>query len=713
MKTILILLIYCLTISLLGASETEYWPDNPYWQNYAKKYSLSDNNLLLYQVRSDRNGRIQVLSNQGLLTVSEGKLVTEKLHRPLTEMLIQAIEIFKDQFVYLTDGAVVSNAWAGRYFIETQLTDAKYFAIGDDFQVLVASPKKIRHFLQKATDFPGIDSLISIAYSPERKHFLLLARNALWELETGKKPRRILEGENFTCFSPLKNSSDLLIGTRNGYWKINGQNFQKDQLIQKLPWTDITCICEINDKIWFGTTQGAFCPNDAGKFDYYASKRWLMDDQVVDIAPGPASSVLILTKTGLSQIHFKQMTLADKALHFDELTRLRHVRYGFNSKLALTRSGDLASGYLTDQDNDGLWTTMYLAGELFRYGVTKSDLALQNGYEAFEALERLYTINHLEGFPSRSFERRGYAEADKERWQKAGDKHWDWKATISSDEIVGHYFGLSLFAEIVPDADWRQRAIHLMDECMAHIVRHNWYLIDYDGKPTLWGRWNPEYVNQFPRAVGDRRLNSVEIIAFLQTAFHFTQKPLYKEKAYELMHQHGYLDNIMIPIGEIGFVSGQDLSTDWNHSDDELAFLSYWNLYRYAFHDSLKEKFRQTIESHWKLELPEKNPLWSFIAFSAGIQPIDLKEAIWSLQQMPLDFIGWNMKNSHRKDLTFLPENFRRQTTSEVLPPDERPMSKFNNNAFDIDGGEDGRREYSGDIYSLPYWMGRYLGLIK
>ncbi|MBN2093000.1 hypothetical protein JW964_25480 [candidate division KSB1 bacterium] len=713
MKSLLLIPIFYLTVSLLPASENEYWPDTPFWQDYAEKYRCTEKDISLQQVRADRNGRIQVLSDRGLLTINEGKLVPENLHRPLTDMKIQAIDTYQDQFVYLTDGAVMSNAWAGRYFIESQLADANYFAIGEDFQILVASPKKIRAVSQKMIDSAGIDSLIYITYSREKKHFLLLSRNALWILETDKKPHRILEGENFTSLCLASNNSDMLIGTTNGYWKVNSQNFQKEKLIQKLPWTDINCIREINGKIWFGSTYGAFCENKDNKFDYYATKRWLLDDDVVDIAAGPDSSVLILTKTGLSQIHFKRITLADKAIHFDRLTRQRHVRYGFNSRLSLERPGDLTSGYLTDQDNDGLWTTMYLAGELFRYAVTKADAALQNCYEAFEAMERLYTINPIEGFPSRSFERRGYAEADIHRWQKATDKHWDWKATTSSDEIVGHYFGLSLFAEIIPDAEWRKRAITLMDECMAHIVRNNWYLIDYDGKPTQWGRWNPEYVNQFPRAVGDRRLNSVEIIAFLQTAHHFTQKLLYKEKAYQLMHQYGYLENIMIPVSEIGFVPGQDLSTDWNHSDDELAFLSYWNLYRYAFHDSLKEKYRQAIEGHWKLELPEKNPLWTFIAYSVGIQPVDLKEAIWSLQQMPLDFIGWDIKNSHRQDLAFLDENFRRQMISDVLPPDERPMSKFNNNAFDIDGGEGGLREYSGDIFLLPYWMGRYLGLIK
>jgi hypothetical protein len=379
----------------------------------------------------------------------------------------------------------------------------------------------------------------------------------------------------------------------------------------------------------------------------------------------------------------------------------------------MTVPGDLSTGTLVDQDNDGLWTAMYLAGELFRYAVTGSDAALRNCYESFEAMERLSEITGIEGFPARSFERAGYQVADKSRWHVTADGKWAWKGTTSSDEIVGHFFVYAIFAEVAPDEAWRQRAVTLIDAIMDHIVRHNWYLVDDDGKPTQWGRWHPEYVNHFPRQVGDRRLNSVEIIAFLQTAYHFTGKDLYREKAFELMEQHGYLDNILIPIRELGRVPGIDLTTEWNHSDDELAFLSYWNLYRYAFTPELRDKYRQTIRNHWEIERPEKNPLWDFIYAMTGADDFDLDESIWTLQQFPLDTISWTVRNSQRQDLEPLPANFREQSTKTVLPPDERPVSKYNGNAFRLDGGNGGHEEFSGDIYLLPYWMGRYLGIIR
>ena len=96
-----------------------------------------------------------------------------------------------------------------------------------------------------------------------------------------------------------------------------------------------------------------------------------------------------------------------------------------------------------------------------------------------------------------------------------------------------------------------------------------------------------------------------------------------------------------------------------------------------------------------------------------GAAEFDLQESIWSLKEFPLDMISWSIQNSHRKDIEMLKSNFRDQTTNEVLPPDERPMSKYNGNAFRLDGGSGGNREYSGDIYLLPYWLGRYLNLIK
>jgi len=704
----------------LAQNADGFYQDVPFWQDSAEKFVLSEelSGRQLWQVRSDRNGNVQVLSEAGLILPHQGKLVPSHLYRPLTDMKIAAMEEYQNEFVYLTDKAVLSNAWAGTFYVIANLLEPKLFALGKDFSVLVSGSNGLAYISQGKSVWRGKtpqSPVLQLLFDDSQNRFLVLTQNQLASFSPDMQQLVMqLEGKDLTCMGLTDNANTLVIGTKDGYLKLNSKSYARQADIEtKLPCPELTVVKEIDGKIWFGSKRGAFAQRSDVGFDYYSSQRWLVDDEVVDIAKGPAGSVLILTRKGLSRINFQQMTLAQKAAHFDKMVRQRHIRYGLNCDFALAQAGNLASGTVVDSDNDGLWTSMYLAGELFRFAVTKSEEARQNCIESFTAMERLDYINPLLGFPSRTFERRGYKMSDTTRWRPTEDRLWDWKATTSSDEIVGHFFVYSLFAELIDDDSWRNRAVTLMDGVMDHIVRNNWYLIDYDGKPTQWGRWHPEYVNQFPKQVGDRRLNSVEIIAFLQTAYHFTGKEVYKKKAYELMNKHGYLDNIMIPITEIGHVAGIDLSTDWNHSDDELAFLSYWNLYRYAFSEELKDKYRQTIYGHWQLERPEKNPLWNFIYAMTGAKEFDLDESIWSLQQMPMDLITWPVHNSHRKDLTFLPANFRNQTITAVLPPDERPVSKYNNNAFDLNAGDNGRSEQSGDIYTLPYWMGRYLGLIK
>jgi hypothetical protein len=696
-----------------------FYIDRPFLQDYAEKIPLSPElaDTKLSTVCSDRNGRILVLSNKGLLQIHNGKLTLYRQHRPLLDMQIINMDIYRDQFVYLTDKVVLSNAWAGKLYVPHKMAEVDLFAIGSSFDFLIAG-KNTLAYIEKAKNIEKIKTdqkhIKQLLFDRKRNQFLILSDNQLYCLSPEKEVKKVFEGNNLNCIELANNNTILLVGSQDGYIELDANTFEKrSALKKKLPCANIRCIKQIDEKVWFGTSRGAFALHSDGQIDYYASKRWLVDDMVIDLAKGPNKSVLVLSPEGLNIIHFEMTTLRQKAKHFDNLTRTRHVRYGLNSALHLSKPGDLSTGTLVDQDNDGLWTSMYLAGELFRYAVTKSEDVLQNCYEAFEAMERLTDVNPLEGFPSRSFERTGYKLADRDRWRPAEDKIWDWKATTSSDEIVGHYFVYSIFAEVIPDKKWRNRSIRLMKIIMDHIIRNDWYLIDYDGKPTLWGKWNPDYVNQFPKQVGDRRLNSIEIISFLQTTFHFTGNEIYKARAYELMEKHGYLDNIMIPISNIGRVPGIDLTTEWNHSDDELAFLSYWNLYRYAFTDELREKYRRAIREHWEIERPEKHPLWNLIYAMTGADKFDLDETIWFLKEFPLDMIGWSVQNSHRKDLKFLEPNFRNQTISNVLPPDERPMSKYNGNHFRLDGGEGGRREYSGDIYLLPYWLGRYFNKIR
>ena len=618
------------------------YQDKPFIQEYSVKYYHSAQGNALRSVRADRNGVVKVLSDQGLVKPFDGqflypgKVVPETHYRFIKDKKLVAMDSYQQQFVFLSDKAVFSDAWAGSLYQEHSLPGAKLFAGGDNFQFLVSDGKKLVLLDKSAVIWRGDfgDELLQIRYQPASRQFWLLGKSGLYNFSSdSKKLSKVLAGTTFTSFD-VAGASSVIIGTTNGYIDWSPVT-QKSTMHTKVPATGITAVEVIGGKTWFGTTEGAFATRPDGKYDYYYGERWLPGNAVVDISKGKGNSVLLLTTNGMAELVFKSMTLHDKAVHYDQQVRLRHIRNGFNATLSHMQDGNLATGYLSDSDNDGLWTSMYLAGEIFRYKVTKDPEALQNCRESLDAMERLFTINPVAGFPSRSFERRGYIDqlSDPERWQHAPNPEWDWKATTSSDEVIGHIFAYGAMAELIEDAELKKRAIALIDTVMGHIVANDMYLIDYDGKPTLWGKWNPAYVNNFPTNVGDRKLNSSNIVAMLQTAYHFTRKEKYKKKAFELMQQHGYFENLMRPMKQIGMAPDEAddyskmLSEGWNHSDDEMYFVGYWGLYRYAFNDTLKSAYKRAIIDHWQAERPEKEGAWNIFTALTGAKQFDLPEA--------------------------------------------------------------------------------------
>ncbi|SHF22893.1 hypothetical protein SAMN05444274_104109 [Mariniphaga anaerophila] len=717
--------------AMAGDKGKPVYNDAPFLQDYSIKYYFTQPGVSLEKVAADRNGKIQVLSSKGLLHphsgafLYPGTLEKDGTYRPLADKNIVDLASYKQQLVYLDEEAVLSNAWAGIPFLKHGLSNAKLFAGGEDFTFLVAAGRDLKLLKGDEQIWKGkaAGPVLELKYAASTGKFWVLTANSLQTFSSKEmKLQTVFEGSDFTSFDVVAFGTKSIIGTSAGYIELsNLAGTQIGEMRSNLPVPDISIVKEVNGNVWFGSPEGVFMQRVDGKFNYYYGQRWLPGNQVIDIACGPDNSVLVLTQKGLGQICFKEVTLLNKAMYFEEQVRLRHIRNGFNATLNGMKSGDLSTGFLADSDNDGLWTSMYLGSQVFRYAVTKSEEALQNCIESLDAMERLYTINPVPGFPSRSFERSGYIEilSDPDRWQHSDDPEWDWKATTSSDEAIGHVFVFGAIAELIDVEPVRTKAVRLLDELMQHIVDNDFYMIDYDGKPTTWGRWNPEYVNGFPVSVGDRKLNSSNIVAMLQTAYHFTRKEVYKEKAYELMYKHGYLENLMRPMEIVGTApEGADdwakmLSSAWNHSDDEMYFLGYWGLYRYALNDSLKAMFKESIIDHWEYERPEKDGLWNLFT-GMVTDDFDLDEAVWYLQEYPMDLINWTVKNSHRKDVQLIPENFRKQSVEEVLPPDELPIRRHNANRFGLDGGSDGRSENSaGDIWLLPYWLGRYLEVIE
>ncbi|HQR33273.1 MAG TPA: hypothetical protein PLK30_11070, partial [Blastocatellia bacterium] len=450
----------------------------------------------------------------------------------------------------------------------------------------------------------------------------------------------------------------------------------------KVNWNDVTVVARQGvPLICLGTNHGAYVfmadvtPKNASP-QYFGGKRWLPDDHITGAGFDNAGSVIWLeTPKGFSRIEYKQMTLTDKSLSFVERVQKRHVRWGMTSDSHLKVPGDLSSNQMVSSDNDGLWTQMYIAAEAFRYSVTKASDARANAKVGLEAMLRLEEITGISGFHARSIIKIGEDIQPKDgEWHDTPDGKWRWKGDTSSDEIVGHYFGYAVYYDLVADEAERQKIRGVVTRMTDHILNNNYQLIDVDGKKTRWGWWGPDAIWEDPDELG---LRALHILAHLRTAHHITGNPRYEQAYQELINKHNY--HLLTRNQKINYPGHV------NHSDDELAFLSYYPLLIYEKDAKLREAYLDSLERAWQVERPERNPLWNFIyAACSGAKEFDRAESVRTLREIPMELIEWTVTNSHRLDIPMdlLADRFNRKQALIVLPYDELPMTKWNGNPY-------------------------------
>jgi hypothetical protein len=343
---------------------------------------------------------------------------------------------------------------------------------------------------------------------------------------------------------------------------------------------------------------------------------------------------------------------------------------------------------------------------MFRRVTSEAD-ARENARRGMQAIVRLEAITGIPGFPARSFIKAGAdVEPRDGEWHDTPDKAWRWKGDTSSDEIVGHYFVYPIYYDLVAGDDEKPALRAAIERITSHIVDNNYQLIDVDGKRTRWGWWGGRY-----RQTPTKPACAHCILSHLRVAIYMTADAKLRSRfqtAYDtLINAHKYHlltrnQKIMVP-GRI------------NHSDDDLAFLSFYPLPRYEKDPKLLEVYKESLERSWQVERPERNPLWNFIyAAGTGATEFERADSIRTLREIPMDLVKWTVRNSHRLDVPVDPmsDRFQRRQALIVLPYDELPMSKWNGNPYGLDGGNGGRIEDDGAYFLLPYWMGRYHGLI-
>ena len=193
-----------------------------------------------------------------------------------------------------------------------------------------------------------------------------------------------------------------------------------------------------------------------------------------------------------------------------------------------------------------------------------------------------------------------------------------------------------------------------------------------------------------------------------------------------------------------------------NYSDEEMAMLAYYLLFQMEDDEELLGYFREGLEGWWYSMSFSENPLWYYIYQLAypGETKTDyygnnlVETAAWALSRHPIDTRRYGASNSKRDDiweldlddlgiegtgeLSFDPNVYKPKFWNSdntilkmagivfglnnlewaVAPFDERAMHKYNGSTYEMDNCYNPYEMEGSTTYSLPYWMGRYHGML-
>ena len=485
-------------------------------------------------------------------------------------------------------------------------------------------------------------------------------------------------------------------------------------------------------KKYFATNTGIVTLIE-GKISYYSFGAWLMHPTVTKIAVSDKGTIAAVTPRGISIITTKIMTLEEKAAHYDAMAVKYFTRNeGYQVSRKLRKYGDLDSGWLPNSDNDGLFTGLYCASQCFRYAVTGSEEAKANAKKAVEAMIKLTEITGKKGYTARATRyshEENFMTGNREEWHVCEDNpDCEWLGETSSDEMTGHYYAYGIYFDLVADKKEKKRIAEVVKTITDHILENNFHLCDVDGVPTTWANWEPDLLNNDDRWYYERGTNSLEILSFLKTTYHVTGEEKYNDVYNMLIKKHHYAMNCMQYKCEDGHLA---------HIDDQLDFTNIYPLIIYTENEAHNEIFKMGLTHHFDYEKIERSPMFNITYGALTNNPCDIENAAKSLSEMNLDLIRWPVFNSYRKDIVWDTEQEAMGAPAQLKYPVEygsRVLVHYDGNQCVCDSGcqefvnvnnktvnrtstlpstgANGMQAMMPYIYLLPYWMGRYYGLL-
>jgi hypothetical protein len=154
--------------------------------------------------------------------------------------------------------------------------------------------------------------------------------------------------------------------------------------------------------------------------------------------------------------------------------------------------------------------------------------------------------------------------------------------------------------------------------------------------------------------------------------------------------------------------------SEFTYIDDQLLALSYRGLLAYDREPKRRAAYIESLRRWFNVIRRDHSPLYAFVY--GGVMGGDFGAAgcVEFLRDSPLDMVDWTVDNRAREDLHLvrLPV-IEDVQVDRLLPQSERGLNKWDDNPYGAIGGSGGFSESSSVHWLLPYWMGRYYGIIR
>ncbi len=513
---------------------------------------------------------------------------------------------------------------------------------------------------------------------------------------------------NCVCFD--ETLGFLWLGTDKGAYIFDCKsNWYGHNEINALPQEEIFKIRFAEDgRVIFSSDAGLIILNN-GSRKYLPATRWAFEKNINDaIAVG--NQIWTATNSGVTKITETEMTLKDKADYCYDLIEKYYVREpGFVVGLERIENCDIETSKKHIGDNDGLWTQTYVGAMSYAYAVTKDEKILESARRSMKAAAYLTKVSGIKGFTARAVRYHHEGEANdwsKHEWHESPDGTSIWRGETSSDEMTGHFFGFSLYYDFCANEEEKEYIREIVCDIVDHILENNYRLCDIDGLPTTWAIWDPEQLNRNNMWQWEKCINSLEMLTFLNVAYHVSGNEKYREEFLHLAIDEHYILN-----------AAQHKKQDAHvcHIDDNLGFLCMATILRIEKDPAIRKYLLMGLKHHWDYERTEHRAMFNLIYGAFSDDPCDLDITAKYLREFPLDFVERRLFNSSRKDLVYDTEQElwgEKTQLKEALDIDARVIRTCDSNPFHPDDGHEGGAT-SPATFLLPYWIGRYYGVIE